>query len=114
MTTIIAAVSTCLLLGASPAVFAAAPTTPMEKPVATSDVEKKVMTEGEIKKVDKETGKVTIKHGEIKNLDMPPMTMVFRMKDAAMLDKVKAGDKINFSAEKVNGNYTVTEIEAAK
>jgi Cu(I)/Ag(I) efflux system periplasmic protein CusF len=80
----------------------------------TIDVEKKVMAEGEIKKIDKETGKVTIKHGEIKNLDMPPMTMVFRMKDAAMLDKVKAGDKINFSAEKINGNFTVTEIEAAK
>jgi Cu(I)/Ag(I) efflux system periplasmic protein CusF len=80
----------------------------------TVNVEKKEMTEGEIKKIDKESGKVTIKHGEIKNLDMPPMTMVFRMKDAAMLDKVKAGDKINFSAEKLNGNYTVTEVEIAK
>ncbi len=78
------------------------------------DVDKKVMTEGEIKKIDKESGKVTIKHGEIKNLDMPPMTMVFRMKDAAMLDKMKAGDKINFSAEKLNGNYTMTEVEIAK
>jgi Cu(I)/Ag(I) efflux system periplasmic protein CusF len=114
MKTIIATTSTCLLLGTSFAVFAATPTTPMEKSVAASDVEKKVMAEGEIKKIDKETGKVTIKHGEIKNLDMPPMTMVFRMKDAAMLDKVKAGDKINFFAEKINGNFTVTEIETAK
>lgn len=114
MKTIIAAVSTCLLLGASSVVFAATPITSMDKPVAASDVEKKAMAEGEIKKIDKETGKVTIKHGEIKNLDMPPMTMVFRIKDVAMLDKVKAGDKINFSAEKINGNFTVTEIEAAK
>ncbi len=75
---------------------------------------KLAMTEGEIKKVDKETGKITIKHGEIKNLDMPGMTMVFRVKEPAMLDQVKAGDKVNFSADKINGNITVTKIEAAK
>ena len=72
------------------------------------------MTEGEIKKVDKEGGKVTIKHGEIKNLDMPSMTMVFRVKDAAMLEQIKVGDKINFSADKINGNFTVTKMEGAK
>lgn len=71
------------------------------------------MTEGEVRKVDKSQGKVTVKHGEIKNLDMPPMTMVFRVKDAALLDKVKEGDKIKFSAEKVEGNFTITQIEAA-
>lgn len=79
-------------------------------PVAT----KLPMTDGEIKKVDKEGGKITIKHGEIKNLDMPGMTMVFRVKEPAMLDQVKAGDKVNFSADKINGNITVTKIEAAK
>jgi Cu(I)/Ag(I) efflux system periplasmic protein CusF len=114
MKTIIAALSATLLLSASNTALAATPAASADKPVATSSVEKKPMAEGEIKKVDKESGKVTIKHGEIKNLDMPPMTMVFRVKDAAMLDKVKAGDKINFSAEKLNGNYTVTEVEAAK
>ena len=72
------------------------------------------MTDGEIKKVDKVNSKITIKHGEIKNLDMPPMTMVFRVKDAAMLDQVKAGDKITFVADKIGGNITVTKIEAAK
>jgi Cu(I)/Ag(I) efflux system periplasmic protein CusF len=77
-------------------------------------VEKKAMTDGEIKKLDKESGKVTIKHGEIKDLDMPPMTMVFRVKDPSMLEKVKVGDKINFSADKINGNFTVTEFESAK
>ena len=72
------------------------------------------MTDGEVKKIDKDNGKITIKHGEIKNLDMPGMTMVFRIQDPAMLDKVKVGDKINFAADKVKGNITVTRIEVAK
>jgi Cu/Ag efflux protein CusF len=72
------------------------------------------MAEGEVRKVDKEQRKVTVKHGEIKNLEMPPMTMVFRVKDAALLDKVKEGDKIMFSAEKLEGNITITQIEAKK
>ncbi|RJG27915.1 copper-binding protein, partial [Massilia cavernae] len=54
------------------------------------------MTDGEIKKVDKEAGKITIRHGELKNLGMAPMTMVFRAKDPAMLGQVKAGDKVKF------------------
>jgi Cu(I)/Ag(I) efflux system protein CusF len=71
-------------------------------------------TEGEIKKVDKASGKLTIKHGELKNLGMGAMTMVFRAKDAAMLDKVKAGDKIRFTAENVNGALTVTTLEVVQ
>jgi Cu/Ag efflux protein CusF len=70
--------------------------------------------DGEVKKVDKSAGKVTIKHGPLEALDMPPMTMVFRVKDPAMLDNMKAGDKIRFKPEKVGGNFTVTEYEAAK
>ena len=69
------------------------------------------LAQGEVKKVDKDAGKVTIKHGPLTTLDMPPMTMVFRVKDPAMLDKVKAGDKIRFKAEKVGGNFTVTEYQ---
>lgn len=72
------------------------------------------MTEGEIKKVDKDAGKITIKHGPIENLGMPNMTMVFRAKDPAMLDQVKPGDKIKFTADKVNGALTVTKLEVAK
>ena len=72
------------------------------------------LAQGEVKKVDKDAGKVTIKHGPLTTLDMPPMTMVFRVKDAAMLDQVKAGDKIRFKAEKVGGNYTVTEYQPAQ
>ena len=72
------------------------------------------LIDGEIRKVDKEAGKVTIRHGEIKNLGMAPMTMVFRVKDAAMLDQVKAGDKVQFGAEKIDGAITVVQLEVAK
>jgi Cu(I)/Ag(I) efflux system periplasmic protein CusF len=72
------------------------------------------VTSAEVRKVDKDNKKITLKHGEIKNLDMPPMTMVFKVKDAAMLDKIQAGDKVIFTAEKIDGAYTVTVIEAAK
>jgi len=72
------------------------------------------MSTGEVKKVDKSSGKVTIKHGPIDNLGMPAMTMVFRVKDPAMLDQMKEGDKIKFVAEKVNGAITVMQVEPAK
>ncbi len=72
------------------------------------------MADGEVRKIDKDAGKVTIKHGEIKNLDMPPMTMVFRVKEPVMLDKLQPGDKIKFSAEKIGGQFTVTDFEPAK
>jgi Cu/Ag efflux protein CusF len=72
------------------------------------------LTAGEVKKVDKEAGKMTIKHGPLANLDMPGMTMVFRVKEPAMLDKVKAGDKINFAAERANGAITVTHLDIVK
>lgn len=71
-------------------------------------------SEGEVRKVDKEQGKITLRHGPIPNLDMPNMTMVFGVKDPAFLDNVKAGDKVRFTADKVNGVYTVTSIEPAK
>jgi len=72
------------------------------------------MADGEVRKVDKEGGKLTLKHGDIKSLDMPPMTMVFVVKDKGMLDKLKAGDKIKFNAISDAGKLTVTEIQMAK
>jgi Cu(I)/Ag(I) efflux system protein CusF len=72
------------------------------------------MAEGEIRKVDKDAKKITIKHGEIRSIDMPAMTMVFQVKDPALLEQVKAGDKVKFSAEKVGGAYVVTGFGAAK
>lgn len=70
------------------------------------------MTDGEVRKVDKDQKKLTIKHGEIKSLDMPPMTMVFQVKDNAMLDKLKPGDKIRFAVEKTATGYVVTDLRA--
>ena len=72
------------------------------------------MSDGEVKKIDKDAGKITIKHGPLTNLDMPGMTMVFRVKESAMLDAVKSGDKIKFVAEKVGGTLTVTSMQPAK
>lgn len=72
------------------------------------------LSDGEVRKVDKENKKITLKHGPIKSLDMPPMTMVFQVSDAALLDKVQAGDKIRFAAIDNAGKLTVTRIEPAK
>jgi Cu/Ag efflux protein CusF len=72
------------------------------------------MAHGEVRKVDKAAGKLTLRHGPLKNLDMPPMTMVFQVKDRALLDKVQAGDKVRFKAADDGGKLTVTEIEPVK
>ena len=69
------------------------------------------MTEGVIRKVDMDSKKITIKHGDIKNLDMTAMTMVFQVKNPAMLEQVKAGDTIRFKAEKLNGAIVVTDMK---
>ncbi|WP_428418600.1 copper-binding protein [Methylibium sp.] len=71
------------------------------------------MADGEVRKIDKEQGKVTLRHGPIASLEMPGMTMVFKVADPKMLDRVKEGDKVKFAAEKVNGAITVTAIEPA-
>lgn len=72
------------------------------------------LSDGEVRKVDKGAGKVTIKHGPLQNLDMPAMTMVFRVKDAAMLEQLKEGDKIKFGVDRVNGTLTVTEVQVVR
>jgi Cu(I)/Ag(I) efflux system periplasmic protein CusF len=71
------------------------------------------MSSGEVRKVDKSSSKITIKHGELKNLDMPPMTMVFQVRDPALLEKAKKGDKVRFVAEEKDGALIVTALEAA-
>ena len=70
--------------------------------------------DGEVRKIDKEQSKITLKHGPIPNLQMDGMTMVFRVSDAKLLDAVKQGDKVKFTADKVNGAFIVTSIQAAK
>jgi Cu/Ag efflux protein CusF len=72
---------------------------------------KKSMSHGEVKKVDTAAGKLTIKHGPLENLGMEAMTMVFKVKDPAMLSQVKVGDKIDFVAEEVDGSLTVTSLQ---
>lgn len=69
------------------------------------------LTEGEVRKVDKEQAKLTLRHGPIRNLDMPGMTMIFKVADPKLLNRVKEGDKVRFVADRVNGVLTVTSIE---
>ena len=71
------------------------------------------LTDAEVRRVDKAAGKITLRHGEIKNLDMPPMTMVFQVKEAALLEGLNTGDKVKFRAVKEGGQYRVTEIKPA-
>ena len=71
------------------------------------------LSEGEIRRLDPETGKLTIRHGEIRNLDMPPMTMVFQVADEELLSGRQVGDKVRFAAEQIAGALVVTRIEEA-
>ena len=106
-----------LLLG-SASVFAASHAgAPMAKDVAKTEVSVQAsadMANGEVRKLDKENKKITLKHGAIKNLDMPGMTMVFGIKDVAMLDGLKVGDKVKFKAEQTGTAITVTDIQPTK
>ena len=90
--------------------FAAASAQPTQMEMANSPS----LTDGEVKKIDKEQGKITLKHGAIKHMDMPGMTMVFSVKDKTMLDTVKAGDKVQFMVANEGGKMTVTQIQAGK
>jgi Cu/Ag efflux protein CusF len=71
------------------------------------------LSEGEVRRVDKDAKKITLRHGPLQNLDMPAMTMVFQVKDPSLLEKVKVGDKVKFRAEKAGSQYIVTQIEPA-
>lgn len=72
------------------------------------------MVDGQVRKIDKSAGKLTLSHGPLPNLGMPAMTMVFRVKDASWLDQIKEGDKIRFLADKVNGAFTVVDFKAVQ
>ena len=71
-------------------------------------------SDGEVRKVDRAQGKLTLRHGPLENLSMPGMTMVFKVSDPKLLDNLKEGDKVKFTAEKVNGAFTVTALQPAK
>lgn len=95
----------------TPVVATAQATQPETKTASAAAAD---FTDGEVRKVDAGSRKVTLKHAEIKNLDMPPMTMTFNVKDAALLDRLQVGDRIRFRAEKDSGSYWVTAIERLK
>ena len=105
-----------LIIFMPPCAFSSVAAEATSRPIVTAQagVAEKPMTDGEVKKVDKDAGKLTIKHGPLTNLDMPSMTMVFRVKDPAMLDQVKEGDRIRFVADRVNGAITVVELKPVK
>jgi Cu(I)/Ag(I) efflux system protein CusF len=88
---------------------------PFLVPAHADDAHHKPFGDGEVRRVDKDAQKITLRHGPLAELDMPqPMTMVYRVKDPAMLDKVKPGDKVRFQAAKINGIFTLTAIEQAR
>lgn len=80
--------------------------------MATTTVQADDMTYGEVRKINKEAGKVTLKHGRIENLDMPGMTMVFRVKDKRLLDNIQEGEKVKFKAVNDKGKLTIIDIKA--
>lgn len=82
-------------------------------PAASGD-SAQALSEGEVMRWDARTGKITLRHGELKNLDMPPMTMIFTLREPAQAGQIKVGDKVRFRAERVKGAYVVTHIEPAR
>jgi Cu(I)/Ag(I) efflux system protein CusF len=91
-----------------------APTPPALAQDGSSGATAIALSDGEIRKIDRDAQKITIRHGPIENLDMTPMTMVFQVKDPALLDRAKPGDKIRFAAERSGGAYFVTRIDPVK
>ncbi|MBU4423491.1 MAG: copper-binding protein [Gammaproteobacteria bacterium] len=98
--------------GHHPAVAPTAPTA--QEATDSTSADQGALSEGEITRWDPRTLKVTLRHGEIKNLGMPPMTMVFRVNDASMLTPFQPGDKVLFRVERQSGGYFVTRMEAAR
>lgn len=72
------------------------------------------LADGEVRRVDRDQKKITLRHGEIKSIGMPPMTMVFQLADPAWIDQYKVGDKVRFDVEQINGAYTVVRMERAQ
>jgi Cu(I)/Ag(I) efflux system periplasmic protein CusF len=113
MKTIKTLIIAATLLAGTTLSYAASHATAPSSPAAPAASTLPIAT-AEIRKIDLENKKITLKHGEIKNLDMPSMTMVFAVNDAVMLDKLAAGDKVMFTADKVGSTFTVISIEKAK
>ena len=100
-------------LAQAPAAAAADSHSSHHPAAAASTAPQAELSEGEITRWDPRTLRLTLKHGEIKNLEMPPMTMVFRVADASVVADLKPGDKVRFRAEQISGAYHVQRIEKA-
>ena len=100
------AATVCTFFGVAPA---------QEQPARDGSAQSAAaMTDGEVRKVDRDAGKITLRHGAIANLEMPAMTMVFKVVDPKVLDSVKEGDEVRFAADRMNGALTITRIERRK
>ncbi|MFP8777419.1 copper-binding protein [Hydrogenophaga sp. RWCD_12] len=95
------------LAGVSPTPVMAQNAAPL---ATTAPTQSLPQVDAEIRKIDSAAGKVTLKHGDIPNLDMPGMTMVFQLRDPAQLTGLKVGDKVRFRADQIKGTYTVVDI----
>lgn len=102
------------LLAALGAQAQSKPASGAEHAPAEASTNAAAQSDGEVRRIDRQQGKLTLRHGPLKNFDMPAMTMVFKVADPKMLDGLKEGDKLRFNAEKVNGSYTVTAIQLAR
>ncbi|MBQ0932370.1 copper-binding protein [Ideonella alba] len=111
--TLVATLFATLAVTAAPA-QAQTPTDPSTRPAPAVSAAPEPTSDGEVRKVDKAQGKLTLKHGPIKNLDMPPMTMVFKVSDPQLLEGLNPGDKIRFAADNLNGAMTVTAVQVLK
>ena len=100
-------------LAQAPAAAAADSHSSHHPAAAASTAPQAELSEGEITRWDPRTLRLTLKHGDIKNLEMPPMTMVFRVADASVVGDLKPGDKVRFRAEQISGAYHVQRIEKA-
>lgn len=107
---VLSAFTILFVLGATAPAFAQTPTEPGKAGTRQTPS----LTNGEVRKVNKEDGKITLRHGDIPHLDMPGMTMVFVVKDKSMLDKVQPGDKVRFMVVDEKGQMVVTDIQLAK
>jgi Cu/Ag efflux protein CusF len=102
---------TLLALAGSPALAQHNHGAPAKPAAPAASAANAPLSEGEVRKIDLAGGKVTLKHGPLANLDMPPMTMAFPVTDRAALEKLKVGDKVRFRAEQRGADYVVTKIE---
>ena len=108
------ALAAAMLVAGSPISAQSMPGHDMKQGMPMAAMPSADMVDGEVRKVDKAAKKITLRHAEMPHLEMPGMTMVFQVKDPAMLDSVKVGDKVRFKALKMGGAFVVVELEPAK